>query len=92
MTERPDPFAALDRYFGAATIAHEYVADLHRELGALGMDSAHTRALLGESAAVVTERMPAPTRELRLLGDEWETQNLLTRPAQSARCSSPRPA
>jgi hypothetical protein len=56
MTERPDPFAALDRYFAAATIAHEYLAELHRELGALGAlgaDSAHTRALLAESAAVV---------------------------------------
>jgi hypothetical protein len=55
-------------------------ADLHRELGALGADSAHTRALLGESAAVVTERMPALTRELRQLRDEWETQNLLDPP------------
>jgi hypothetical protein len=80
MTERPDPFAALDRYFAAATIAHEYVADLQRELAALGTDSGHTRALLAESAAVVTERMPALTRELRQLGDEWETQNLLDPP------------
>lgn len=80
MTERPDPFAALDRYFAAATIAHEYVADLHLELAALGRESGHTRALLGESAAVVTERMPALTRELRQLGDEWETQNLLDPP------------
>jgi hypothetical protein len=80
VTERPDPFAALDRFFAAATIAHEYVADLHRELGALGADSAHTRAPLGESAAIVTERMPALTRELRQQGDEWETQNLLDPP------------
>ena len=80
MTERPDPFAALDRYFAAATIAHEYLADLHRELGALGGDSAHTRALLAESAAVVTDRMPALARELRQLREEWETQNLLHPP------------
>jgi hypothetical protein len=80
MTERPDPFAALDRHFAAATIAHEYLADLHLELAALGTDSHHTRALLGESAAVVTERMPALTRELRQLGEEWETQNLLDPP------------
>ena len=80
MTERPDPFAAVDRYFAAATIAHEYIADLHRELGALGADSAHTRALLGESAAVVTERMPALTRELRQLREQWEAQNLLDPP------------
>jgi len=80
MSERPDPFLALDRYFAAATIAHEYLADLHLELAALGTDSPHTRALLGESAAVVTERMPALTRELRQLGDEWETQSLLDPP------------
>jgi hypothetical protein len=70
----------LDRHFAAATIAHEYLADLHLELAALGTDSHHTRALLGESAAVVTERMPALTRELRYLGEEWETQNLLAPP------------
>jgi hypothetical protein len=80
MTERPDPFAALDRYFAAATIAHEYLAELHRELGALGADSAHTRALLGESAAVVTKRMPGLAREMRKLREEWETQNLLDPP------------
>ena len=80
MTERPDPFAALDRYFAAATIAHEYLGELHRELGALGADSAHTRALLGESAAVVAERMPALTRELRKLGEQWEAQSLLDPP------------
>jgi hypothetical protein len=77
MTEHPDPFAALDGYFAAATIAHEYLAGLHRQLGALGADSAHTRALLRESAAVVTKRMPGLARELRQLREEWEAQNLL---------------
>ncbi len=47
--------------------------------GQPGADSAHTRALLGESH-IVTDRMPALTRELRQLGDEWETQNLLDPP------------
>jgi hypothetical protein len=73
MTEHPDPFAALDGYFAAATIAHEYLAGLHRQLGALGAlgaDNAHTRALLGQSAEVVTKRMPALTRELRELREE----------------------
>jgi hypothetical protein len=77
MTERPDPFAALDRYFAVATIAHEYLAELHRELAALSADNAHARALLGESAVIVTKRMPALMRELRQLREEWETQNLL---------------
>jgi hypothetical protein len=76
MTERPYPFKALDRYFAAATIAHEYLADLHRELGA---DRAHKRALLGESATVVTERMPTLTRELLQLREQ-EAQNLLDPP------------
>jgi hypothetical protein len=80
MTEHPDPFAALDGYFAAATIAHEYLAGLHRQLGALGADNAHTRALLGQSAEVVTKRMPALTRELRELREEWETQSLLDPP------------
>jgi hypothetical protein len=80
LTDCPDPFAALDRYFAAATIAHEYLADLHRELVELRTDSAHTRALLGESVASVTERMPALTRELRQLREQWEAQNLLDPP------------
>jgi hypothetical protein len=28
VVERPEPLKQLDRYFAAATIAHEYIADL----------------------------------------------------------------
>jgi hypothetical protein len=77
MAERPGPLLQLDRYFAAATIAHEYIADLHRELVALGEDDEQTREALGESAAVVLERMPALTGELRRLEREWSEQRLV---------------
>jgi hypothetical protein len=72
------PLRQLDRYFAAATIAHEYVADLHRELAELHADNAHTRELLGESAAVIVRRMPELTRELRDLERELREQELLS--------------
>jgi hypothetical protein len=80
LAERPGPLGQLDRYFAATTIAHEYIADLHRELVARHRDSERTRELLAESAAVVLERMPELTRELRRLGLEWEDQKLLDPP------------
>jgi hypothetical protein len=80
MAERPRPLKQLDRYFAAATIAHEYIADLHRELAALHQDSAHTRELLRESAAVVLSRLPEITRELRRVELLWDEQQLLDPP------------
>jgi hypothetical protein len=80
MAERPGPLRQLDRYFAAATIAHEYIADLHRELAALHQDRAHTRELLREAAAVVLSRMPELTRELRRLELLWDEQQLLDPP------------
>jgi hypothetical protein len=77
MVERPEPLKQLDRYFAAATIAHEYIADLHRELATLGKGNERTRRLLYESAAVVLSRMPELTRELRALEVEWDEQQLL---------------
>jgi uncharacterized protein (DUF2267 family) len=77
MTERPEPLETLDRYFLAATIAHEYAADLHHELAELHADDAHTRKLLSESAEVVLKRMPRLTRGLRILEREWGEQELL---------------
>lgn len=44
---------------------------------ALGEDDEQTREVLGESAAVVLERMPALTGELRRLEREWSEQRLL---------------
>lgn len=80
MVERPEPLGRLDRYFAAATLAHEYIADLHRELTALHHDSERTRELLRESAAMVVSRMPELTRELRRLALEWGEQQLLDPP------------
>lgn len=87
MAERPGPLGQLDRYFAAATIAHEYIADLHRELTSLHHDSERTRELLRESAAMVLSRMPELTRELRRLALEWGEQRLLD-PSQAERTLS----
>ena len=80
ITIRPGSLGQLDRFFAAATIAHEYISDLHRELVALHEDTERTHELLGESAAVVLERMPELTRELRRLGRDWAEQALLEPP------------
>jgi hypothetical protein len=81
MTTRPGPLGRLDGYFAAARIAHEYVADLHRELVELDVTDNRTRELLRESAAVTFERMPALTRPLRGLEHQWAEQELLDPPA-----------
>jgi len=81
MIDRPGPLGQLDGYFAAARIAHEYVADLHRELVELDAAGEHTRKLLRESAAVVFERMPALASRLRGLEREWAEQELLDPPA-----------
>lgn len=77
MVGPPGPLRELDRYFAAATIAHEYIADLHRELVALGGDDERTRELLSESAGVVGKQMPELIRDLRRLEREWGEQELL---------------
>lgn len=76
-SERPESLQLLDRYFSAATIAHEYIADLHRELVALGQDDEQRRERLDESAALVLERMSELTGELRRLERDWTEQRLL---------------
>lgn len=75
--DRPGPLEVADRYLAAATIAHEYVSDLHRELVACDAADEHSRALLRESAALTLERMPELIRRLRPLEREWAEQELL---------------
>jgi hypothetical protein len=77
MAERPQPLEQLDRYFAAATIAHEFIADLHLELARLNQDNDHTRSLLREAADAALTRMPQLTRELRRLEHLWDEQQLL---------------
>jgi hypothetical protein len=84
VTERPGPLAQLDRYFAAATIAHEYVSELHRELAALGEDNRETQKLLRESASISLSRMPEVTQNMRRLEREWGAQQLLD-PAETRR-------
>jgi hypothetical protein len=81
MIDRPRPLEQLDGYFAAARIAHEYVADMHRELVELDAADDHTRTRLRESAAVVFDRMPTLTSRLQGLEREWAEQELLDPPA-----------
>ncbi|MGH2878029.1 MAG: hypothetical protein ACRDK4_00245 [Solirubrobacteraceae bacterium] len=84
MADRPGPLAQLDRYFLAATIAHEYAAGIHRRLVELHADDVHTRKLLSESATVILKEMPQLAEELRNLEREWGEQELLD-PSQAER-------
>jgi hypothetical protein len=81
MAERPGPLRQLDRYFAAATIAHEYIADLHQELVMLEQDTDQTRRLLHESAEVVLSRMPDP----RASCAGWSTSRALSSSTSSGR-------
>lgn len=77
MTSRPRALERVESYFAAAMIAHEYVADLHQELVALGGSDDYTTDLVRESAEVVTRRMPGLTKKIRELARTWEEQELL---------------
>jgi hypothetical protein len=80
MAERPQPLEQLDRYFAAATIAHELIADLHLELARLNQDNDDTQSLLREAANAALTRMPRLTGELRRLERLWDEQQLLDPP------------
>lgn len=71
------PLDLADRHLAAATIAHEYAYDLHRELVELNAADERSRALLSESATLALERMPELIRPLRPLEREWAEQDLL---------------
>jgi len=77
MADRPEPLELVDRYFLAARYAHQYAAGVHRQLVELDAADEETRKLLGESAAVVLQRMPRLAREWRGLEREWSEQELL---------------
>jgi hypothetical protein len=81
MTDRPEALRLVDSYFAAARIAHEYVFDLHRELGELDAANDHTRELLNESATIALERMPGVASGLGGREREWSEQELLDPPA-----------
>lgn len=84
MTSRPAVLEKLDHYFEAAMIAHEFIADLLRELAALGQADERTVELVRESADVVTRQMPALTEGIRDLARTWAGQDLLDRAGADA--------
>jgi hypothetical protein len=72
----------IDSLLAAATLAHEVVFDLSRDLSAEaagGGDAA--RALLSESARIATIEMPGLARRIRMLNAQLDLERLAEDPA-----------
>jgi hypothetical protein len=77
MADRPEALERLEVTSQPPRFAHEYVADLDRELVERGAEDAHVRTLLRDSAAIVLTRMHKLTHALRDLERAWTDQELL---------------
>jgi hypothetical protein len=75
--DRPESFELVDRYLGAAKIAHEFAFNRHRQLVELDAADDHTRTLLAESAAIALQDIPALVRSWHALEREWFEVELL---------------
>lgn len=84
MADRPEELELVDRYLGAARIAHESAFRVHRQLVGLDVDPDGSRRLLAESAAIALQQMPALVRDWRLLERQWSEQELLDPPKADA--------
>lgn len=67
----------IRRLFAAATIAHESVFEMHRELVSEGRDDAESRTLLKESSRIVLIEMPAIAAEAHRLAAWWGEERIL---------------
>lgn len=77
MPERPPASARLDALLSTATIAHEAIFEMRRELIAGDRASPEQARLLEESARIVTVELPGLSAEARRLSAKWGEQNLL---------------
>jgi hypothetical protein len=73
----PAELRRLDALLASATIAHEAIFDLARELRARGSTSVETEGLLRESAQIVTKMLPNMTSAARRLAGRWSERELL---------------
>jgi hypothetical protein len=77
MADRPEPLELVDRYLGAAELAHAYAFGIHRQIVELDADGDQTRKLLADSAAITLQEIPALTRDWRVLERQWSEVELL---------------
>ena len=77
MADRPEELELVDRYVGAAELAHMYTFDRYRHLVELGVDPELARRLLAQSAAIALQEIPALLRDWHVLEREWFEVELL---------------
>lgn len=77
MPERPQAMQRLDGLLGAATIAHEAIFDMRRELVTKDRAKAEQASLVEESARIVTAELPNLSARTRELFRSWGEQSLL---------------
>lgn len=79
MPELPQAVAQLNSLLGAATIAHEAIFEMRRDLLARDEGNAEHARLVAESAQIVTAELPRLTAVARQLSAQWREQDLLDR-------------
>lgn len=77
MAARPDSVRRLDSLLAVATIAHESIFEMRRDL--IGRDEGDPKQaqLLAESARIVTADLPALSATARRLSAMWKEQSVL---------------
>lgn len=77
MPEQPAPIAQLKALLGAATIAHEAIFEMRRELISRDEGNPEQARLLAESGQIATVALPSLTAAAQQLSKRWREQNLL---------------
>ncbi len=85
MPERPPAIKHLDSLLSAATIAHEAIFEMRRELIATDRANPEQARLLEESAQIVTVELPGLSANARQLSVQWSEQSLLDRRGRKKR-------
>lgn len=77
MPERPPAISQLNSLLGAATIAHEAIFEMRRDLIARDRGNPEQAQLLAESARIANVELPDLSADARRLAAEWREQSLL---------------
>ena len=77
MPERPPAIGQLNSLLGAATIAHEAIFEMRRELIARDRGNPKQARLLAESAQIANVELPGLCATARRLAAMWQERSLL---------------